>query len=86
MILEILLGFFIIAFLVDCYIVWNLMKKTERLEDWVEEYSQKLTDTKTVMDLLDSEGKFESDDEIGTVFNGIKDAIDELNELTEKEI
>ena len=86
MILEILLGFFIIAFLVDCYIVWNLMKKTERLEDWVEEYSQKLTDTKTVMDLLDSEGKFESDDEIGTVFEGIKEAVDELNKLTEKDI
>jgi hypothetical protein len=86
MILEILLGFFIIAFLVDCYIVWNLMKKTERLEDWVEEYSQKLTDTKTVMDSLDSEGKFESDDEIGTIFEGIKEAVDELNKLTEKDI
>ena len=38
------------------------------------------------MDLLDSEGKFESDDEIGTVFEGIKEAVDELNKLTEKDI
>ena len=86
MILEILLGIFIIAFLIDCYVVWNLMKKTERLEEWVEEYSQKIIDTKTTLDLLDSEGKFESDDEIGTVFEGIKDAVDDLNKLTEKDI
>ena len=38
------------------------------------------------MDLLDSEGKFESDDEIGTVFEGIKDIINDLNKITEKDI
>ena len=86
MIVDILLVIFIIADVVGSYIIWNLMKKTERLEDWIEEYSQKLIDTKTTMDLLDSEGKFESDDEIGTVFEGIKTIIDELNQLTKKDI
>ena len=86
MIVDILLVIFIIIDVVGSYVIWNLMKKTERLEDWVEEYSQKIIDTKSIMDLLDSEGKFESDDEIGTVFEGIKSAIDELNQLTEKEI
>ena len=86
MIVDILLVIFIIADVVGSYIIWNLMKKTERLEDWIEEYSQKLIDTKTTMDLLDSEGKFESDDEIGTVFDGIKDAVNDLNKITEKDI
>ena len=86
MIVDILLVIFIIANVVGSYIIWNLMKKTERLEDWIEEYSQKIIDTKKTMDLLDSEGKFESDDEIGTVFEGIKTIIDELNQLTKKDI
>ena len=86
MIVDILLVIFIIADVVGSYIIWNLMKKTERLEDWIEEYSQKIIDTKKTMDLLDSEGKFESDDEIGTVFEGIKTIIDELNQLTKKDI
>ena len=86
MIVDILLVIFIIIDVVGSYVIWNLMKKTERLEDWIEKYSQKLIDTKTTMDLLDSEGKFESDDEIGTVFEGIKTIIDELNQLTKKDI
>lgn len=86
MIVDILLVIFIIADIVGCYVIWNLMKKTERLEDWIEEYSQKIIDTKKTMDLLDSEGKFESDDEIGTVFEGIKDIINDLNKITEKDI
>jgi hypothetical protein len=86
MILEILLGITSILTVVLGWTTYNQLQKVERLEDWAEEYSQKLIDTKTTMDLLDSEGKFESDDEIGTVFDGIKRAIDELNELTEKDI
>ena len=36
----------------------------ERLEDWVEDYSQRIIDVDTTLKQLDSEGKFESDDEI----------------------
>ena len=86
MILEILLGITTILSIVLGWTTYNQLQKVERLEDWAEEYSQKLIDTKTTMDLLDSEGKFESDDEIGTVFEGIKDAVNELNKLTEKDI
>ena len=86
MILEILLGITTIISIVLSWTTYNQLQKVERLEDWAEEYSQKLIDTKTTMDLLDSEGKFESDDEIGTVFEGIKTIIDELNQLTEKDI
>jgi hypothetical protein len=86
MILEILLGITTILSIVFGWTTFNQLQKVERLEEWAEEYSQKLIDTKTTLDLLDSEGKFESDDEIGTVFEGIKDAVNDLNQLTEKEI
>jgi hypothetical protein len=86
MILEILLGITTIISIVLGWTTYNQLQKVERLEEWVEEYSQKIIDTKTTLDLLDSEGKFESDDEIGTVFEGIKDAVDDLNKLTEKDI
>ena len=83
MILEIVLGCFAITF---AYTSWNLFQKVERLETWVEDYAARITITKNVLDELDSEGKFESDDEIGTVFEGIKDTINELETITNQEI
>ena len=83
MILEIVLGCFAITF---AYTSWNLFQKVERLETWIEDYAARVTITKNVLDELDSEGKFESDDEIGTVFEGIKDAVNDLNTVTQKEI
>ena len=83
MILEIVLGCFAITF---AYTSWNLFQKVERLETWIEDYAARITITKNVLDELDSEGKFESDDEIGTVFEGIKETINELNTITEKDI
>tara|TARA_A100001515_G_scaffold135186_1_gene125930 strand:- start:36 stop:287 length:252 start_codon:yes stop_codon:yes gene_type:complete len=83
MILEITLGCLAITF---AYTSWNLFQKVERLETWVEDYAARITITKNVLDELDSEGKFESDDEIGTVFEGIKDTINELETITNQEI
>ena len=34
---------------------------------------------------IDSTGHFEADDEVGTIFEGIKEVINELNDLTEGE-
>ena len=62
------------------------MRKVERLETWVENYSARIVQTKRRLDELDSEGKFESDDEIGTVFEGIQDAVNDLATITEQEI
>ena len=61
-------------------------EKVERLETWVENYSARIIQTKRRLDELDSEGKFESDDEIGTVFEGIQDAVNDLTTITDQEI
>tara|TARA_Y100000015_G_scaffold42941_1_gene51515 strand:- start:758 stop:1009 length:252 start_codon:yes stop_codon:yes gene_type:complete len=83
MVIEIILGITTITFM---YTSFNLFRKVERLEDWVEEYSARVIQTKGILDELDSEGKFESDDEIGTVFEGIKDTVNDLTKITEKDI
>ena len=83
MILEIILGISTITF---GYTSFNLFRKVERLEDWVEDYSQRVIDADTTLKELDSEGKFESDDEIGVVFEGIKNTIKDLTNINNKDI
>jgi hypothetical protein len=83
MILEIILGLVVITL---GWTTFNLTRKVERLETWIESYAQRVQDTKQVLDEVDTTGHFEADDEIGTVFTSIKEAVDELNEITQEEI
>ena len=86
MILEILFGITTILSITLGWTTYNQLQKVERLEDWVENYSARIIQTKNVLDELDSEGKFESDDEIGVVFKGIQEAINDLTTITDQEI
>ena len=83
MILEIILGITTITF---GYTSFNLFRKVERLEDWVEDYSQRVIDANDTLGQLDSEGKFESDDEIGVIFDCIKNTIKDLSTINNKDI
>ena len=82
MIIEIVLG---IIILTEGYVIWNLMRKTELLETWVEDFGNRVTRVQQELKEIDSTGHFESDDEIGAIFEGIKEVINELNDLTEGE-
>ena len=65
---------------------FNLTRKVERLETWIESYAQRVIDTQETLKEIDDKGSFEADDEIGVVFTSIKETIDELNEITEEEL
>ena len=65
---------------------FNLTRKVEQLETWVEDYAQRIQDTKQVLEEVDAKGSFQADDQIGVIFTSIKEAVDELNEITEQEI
>ena len=84
--IEILLGVTTILTLTLSWTTYNQFQKVERLEDWIENYSARLIQTKNVLDELDSEGKFESDDEIGVVFEGIQRAVNDLTNITQEDI
>tara|TARA_R100001015_G_C4609720_1_gene165005 strand:- start:356 stop:610 length:255 start_codon:yes stop_codon:yes gene_type:complete len=77
---------FILLTLVEGYVIFNLTRKVERLETWVEDYAQRIIDTQQVLKEIDDKGNFEADDEVGIVFQSIKSTVDELNQITEKEL
>ena len=83
MIVEIVLGIFVIGCVVEGYVIWNLMLKQEQLEDWTENYIQKIGDVNRNIDEIDYKGYFEVDDEVGQIFQQIKDEVNSLEELTE---
>ena len=83
MILEIVvLGLLVLA---EGYVIWNLTRKTELLETWIEDFSDRVARVQQEMSDIDSTGHFESDDEIGSIFEGIKEIINELNDFTKSE-
>ena len=83
MIVEIVLGIFVIGCIVEGYIIWNLMLKQEQLEDWTEDYIRKISEVNRNIDAIDYKGYFEVDDEVGQIFKQIKEEVNSLEELTE---
>ena len=49
------------------------------------DFGDRVTRVNQELSEIDSTGHFESDDEIGSIFNSIKEVINELNDLTEGE-
>ena len=82
MVAEIIL---VLLVLTEGYVIWNLNRKTELLETWVEDFSNRITRVQQELKDIDSTGHFEADDEIGTIFEGIKEVINDLNNFTEGE-
>ena len=69
------------------YIIWNLMKKNERLEDmnsqqdtYIQNISILMSESNRKLKEIDSKQIFESDDEIGWFFKGIKEIQELINE------
>ena len=82
--IEIVLGIFVVACLVEGYVIWNLMTKQEKLEDWTERYILKIGEVNRNIDEIDYKGYFEVDDEVGQIFKQIKEEVNSLEELTEE--
>ena len=69
------------------YIIWNLMRKNERLEDalnkrdeYIDTMSVIMSESDRKIKEIDSKQIFESDDEIGWFFKGIKEIQALINE------
>ncbi|MBT4207361.1 hypothetical protein HOE22_03350 [Candidatus Woesearchaeota archaeon] len=83
MIIEIILGLLI---LVEGYVIWNLFRKTELLENWVENFTQQIQIVQNQLKEVDDKGMFEADDEVGTIFKRIKQIVNELDNVKGEEI
>ena len=82
MILELILGFICLVF---SYIIYNLTRKVEILEERTEFYEtfingvgNKIEDTQRKLKELDVKGSFEADDEIGFFFKYVKELQKEI--------
>ena len=86
MIAEIIIFVLVIALVTSGYVIWNLNRKLEHIESWVESFIVRVGETYNNMMDVDSKGHFEADDEVGSIFQGIKSIITELNDSIEEEI
>ena len=73
MIIEI--GVLGLLVLIEGYIIWNLTRKTELLETWIENFSDRISQVQRELKEIDSTGHFEADDEIGSIFSSIKEVV-----------
>tara|TARA_B100000029_G_scaffold464304_2_gene498188 strand:+ start:148 stop:408 length:261 start_codon:yes stop_codon:yes gene_type:complete len=83
MIVEIILGLLVLT---EGYVIWNLFRKTELLETWVENFTQTIETVQSDLKEIDSSGAFESDDEVGTIFEQIKETVNQLDNLKGEEV
>ncbi len=83
MMLEIALCTFIFTTIVSLYIVVNLYRKCDKLELWTDATYQMVQGTLSEFRRIDSTGHFESDDEIGAIFEQMKETINHLEKITE---
>ena len=67
---------FLILLLIACgYVIWNLLKKLERYEDVIAMNTDNYIQILNAMKEIDSTGAFESDDEVGSTFQDLKNLI-----------
>ena len=82
MILEIVLGVYSV---ISIFVIINLTRKVEQLEEWGELLATRVTWVQDKFKEIDSKEIFESDDEVGTIFSALKSVSQALNEVLEEE-
>tara|TARA_R100001377_G_scaffold10501_1_gene5265 strand:+ start:297 stop:560 length:264 start_codon:yes stop_codon:yes gene_type:complete len=85
MILEISLACMAILFVTSCYVIWNLNKKLELLENWIEDFINTIAKVQLELKKVDYKGYFEADDEVGQIFNQIKTTVSQLDRFKGEE-
>ena len=68
------------------FVIVNLLRKIERIDDELtdtamnmEEFILTIKKVQNTIKEIDSKGIFEKDDEVGSVFSGIKDVVEQIN-------
>ena len=66
------------------FMIRNLIKQTERLEDFITKQSEAVVACGNRLKDLDQKGTFHADDEIGFFFKAVEEIQEALNEFTLK--
>lgn len=85
---QILSGFLFIILSIGIFSIVNLLKKLESYEDivefqqkYLESISNTILESRKFINTLDEKGIFQSDDEVGLFFNGLKSIQQDLNKF-----
>jgi hypothetical protein len=79
--MEILLGILITCLIASIYGIYNLLKKLERYEDFIEEETTKNQALLEALREIDSREMFEKDDDVGSIFYQIKETIERFKNI-----
>ena len=79
--MEIILGILIVCLLAAIYGIYNLLKKLERYEDFIEEETTKNQALLEALRQIDSREMFEKDDDVGSIFYQIKETIERFKNI-----
>tara|TARA_R110000744_G_scaffold228939_1_gene347009 strand:- start:1008 stop:1325 length:318 start_codon:yes stop_codon:yes gene_type:complete len=81
-----------ILLIISGFIIWNLLRKVERHEDfsnqlskWVDGLNQIATKIISQLDVIDEKGMFKSDDYVGSIYTQINQLVRELEGIIVKE-
>tara|TARA_Y100001937_G_C7089082_1_gene316792 strand:+ start:7 stop:288 length:282 start_codon:yes stop_codon:yes gene_type:complete len=86
MIIEIALFLTSLLFCTSAYSNFVQLKRQEALEGMLEEVIDDLEKTIEDFNVIDSTGAFQASDEVGSVFEGLKEALKKITKHTEKEL
>ena len=79
--MEIALFIITILFVLSIYIIFNLLKKLEKYEDFVETETRRNEALLEALRQIDSREMFEKDDEVGSIFYQIKETIERFKQF-----
>ena len=79
--MEIVLFIITILFVLCIYIIFNLLKKLEKYEDFVETETRRNEALLEALRQIDSREMFEKDDEVGSIFYQIKETIERFKQF-----
>ena len=74
-----------ILLVTSCYGIWNVIRKLELLENWVEDFINTIEKVQIDLQKIDYKGYFEADDEVGEIFKQIKTTINQLDRFKGEE-
>jgi hypothetical protein len=78
--ITILMVLFFISTCALAYACYNMLKKIEIHEAWIEEYRTEIENVYKRLKIVDDKNLFEKDDDVGFVFSEIQRVIQEFND------
>ena len=79
--MELMLIILVVFLAVAGYTIWNLLNKLEKLEDFITLQEERDTQLLSTLRDLDSRQMFEKDDEVGSIFDKMKEIIEAYKEI-----